>query len=133
MSEKKIPLLYVIDDDHDDFFFLKRVLLKRYPELSVKHYPKPDVFRDQMLTIDKPDAIILDINMPILNGFEVMNFLKNSNDWKNVPVLFLSTADDMKIKEKALASGAVNYLVKPIEPSDWDFITDQIMKEVNQV
>lgn len=132
MSEKKISLLYVIDDDHDDFFFLKRVFLKRYPDLSIKHYPKPEVFRDQLLTITKPDAIILDINMPILNGFEVMKFLKNSKDWKNVPVFFLSTAYDTKIKEKALASGAVIYLVKPIDLSGWDFITDQIMKEVNQ-
>lgn len=133
MAELIVPLIYVIDDDHDDFFFLKRVLLKRYPDLIIKHFSKPDVFRDQMKSIPKPSVIILDINMPAMNGFEVINFIKKSDDWKNIPIIFLSTADDAQYKEKAHTSGAVSYLVKPIEPSDWGLIIDHIMKKVNQL
>ena len=133
MVENNLPLIYVIDDDHDDFYFLNRILLKRFPHLEIQHFPRPDVFRDQMKTITKPSAIILDINMPIMNGFEVINIIKKSDEWAKIPVLFLSTADDTKYKEKAFSLGAVNYLVKPVDPSDWEVVIDQIMKEVNAI
>lgn len=57
------------------------------------------------------DAVILDINMPKADGFEVLKSLRDSN--KNTPVLFLTARDSVSDRVKGLDSGANDYLIKP--------------------
>ena len=52
--------------------------------------------------------------MPGINGFKVLDQIKNSNDLKNVPVIIISAIDDHKSKEKATALGVVAYITKPV-------------------
>ena len=60
-----------------------------------------------------PDVILLDINMPEMNGFEVCERLKSDPTLARVPVIFLSALDDPEDKVRALRSGAVDYVTKP--------------------
>jgi diguanylate cyclase (GGDEF)-like protein len=62
-----------------------------------------------------PDLILLDVNMPDLDGFEVCKSLKNDPDLSMIPVIFLTGSDDMDDRVKGLDLGAVDYVTKPFD------------------
>jgi len=61
-----------------------------------------------------PDVLILDINMPQINGFEICQDLRSNLDWQRLPVLFLSVMTDVNTQNLAFGVGADDYLCKPI-------------------
>jgi sigma-B regulation protein RsbU (phosphoserine phosphatase) len=64
---------------------------------------------------DPPDLILLDINMPEMNGYEVCEHLKADNTLKGIPVIFISALTEQLDKVKAFAIGGVDYLTKPFQ------------------
>jgi phosphoserine phosphatase RsbU/P len=64
---------------------------------------------------DPPDLILLDINMPEMNGYEVCEHLKADDALKGIPVIFISALTDQLDKVKAFAIGGVDYLTKPFQ------------------
>ncbi len=67
---------------------------------------------------EKLDLIILDIQMPGMDGYEVCNILKQIENTKKIPVLFLTARTDMASKIKAFEYGAVDYISKPFFPEE---------------
>ncbi|MEG4235199.1 adenylate/guanylate cyclase domain-containing protein [Microcoleus sp. Pol11C3] len=65
--------------------------------------------------ISPPDLILLDINMPQMNGYEVCEQLKLSEKTKDIPVIFISALDDVLEKVKAFQVGGVDYITKPFQ------------------
>jgi len=61
----------------------------------------------------KPDLILLDIEMPGMNGYEVCDKLKSDSTTKNIPIIFISAHDDVESKIKAFKIGGVDYISKP--------------------
>lgn len=68
-------------------------------------------------SIDKkrPDLILLDIMMPGIGGYEVCEILKEDDQYKDIPIIFISALDDVESKIKAFAIGGVDYITKPFE------------------
>jgi len=64
---------------------------------------------------DPPDLILLDINMPEMNGYEVCEHLKADDKLKGIPVIFISALTEQLDKVKAFAMGGVDYLTKPFQ------------------
>ena len=64
---------------------------------------------------DPPDLILLDVNMPDMNGYEVCQHLKADETLRGVPVIFVSAHNEDLDKAKAFASGGVDYLTKPFQ------------------
>ena len=64
---------------------------------------------------DPPDLILLDINMPELNGYEVCECLKADDQLKGIPVIFISALTEQLDKVKAFAMGGVDYITKPFQ------------------
>lgn len=62
-----------------------------------------------------PDIILLDINMPEMNGYQVCQALKNDPDLYNIPILFISALDEIFDKLKAFQAGGVDYITKPFQ------------------
>jgi diguanylate cyclase (GGDEF)-like protein len=62
-----------------------------------------------------PDMILLDINMPNMNGYEVCRQLKKDPKYKEIPVIFISALDDGLDKVKAFSAGGIDYISKPFE------------------
>jgi len=60
-----------------------------------------------------PDLILLDIIMPEMNGFEVIEKLKKSEVTKNIPVIFITGLNNAENEEKGIALGAVDFITKP--------------------
>lgn len=64
---------------------------------------------------DKPDLILLDVMMPHMNGFEVCEILKQDPNLKDVPVIFISAADDIESKVRGFEVGGADYISKPFQ------------------
>jgi two-component system chemotaxis response regulator CheY len=64
------------------------------------------------------DAILTDINMPDINGLELVSFLKNHPVYRTIPIMVISTESSDADRKRAAALGAEDYLVKPFEAPD---------------
>ena len=71
-----------------------------------------------MLLRELPDVVLLDLNMPHVNGFEVLAAMRADPVLKHVPAIVLTSADDADTKLKALDLGASDFLRKPVDPSE---------------
>ena len=63
----------------------------------------------------QPDLILLDLMMPVLDGFAVLSEIKGDNDLRNIPVIIVSAASDSKSIVKGIKQGADDYITKPID------------------
>ncbi len=70
------------------------------------------------VALRSPDLILLDMLMPGMGGCEVCRQLKENSDWKDIPVIFLSAADDKDLIVRALDSGGVDYITKPFNHAE---------------
>ena len=74
----------------------------------------------------KPDLILLDLILPKINGFDVLEKLKESQETKEIPVIVLTNLEGMEDVEKVLKLGATTYLVKV------NYDLDEVLKKVKQ-
>ena len=74
-----------------------------------------------------PDLVITDINMPDINGLEVVRFVKQSENFKHLPVIIVTTEGRDVDKERGLRLGADKYLVKPFEPAQLQRIVKELL------
>jgi two-component system sensor histidine kinase/response regulator len=70
------------------------------------------------MAVRRPDLILLDLLMPGMGGCEVCRQLKANPDWQDIPVVFLSAADDKELIVRALEAGGVDYLTKPFHQAE---------------
>jgi len=71
----------------------------------------------------KPDLILMDVRMPIMNGYEACKTIKAENETKSIPVIFLSARGQEAEIQAGLSAGGDDYILKPISP-------DQLTKKV---
>jgi chemosensory pili system protein ChpA (sensor histidine kinase/response regulator) len=64
-----------------------------------------------------PDAMILDLNMTKVNGFELLTKMKTSNRYKSIPIIISSTSTNVTDKDRCLQAGVEEYVSKPVELS----------------
>jgi two-component system sensor histidine kinase/response regulator len=65
-----------------------------------------------------PDLILLDLLMPVMNGYEVCRQLKSNPDWKEIPIIFLSASEDKDMIVQAFDAGGVDYVTKPFNQAE---------------
>ncbi|HXJ61711.1 MAG TPA: hybrid sensor histidine kinase/response regulator [Verrucomicrobiae bacterium] len=70
------------------------------------------------LALRPPDLILLDLLMPGMDGYEVCRHLRENPTWRDIPVIFLSAADDKDFIVRALEAGGVDYLIKPFNHAE---------------
>jgi signal transduction histidine kinase/CheY-like chemotaxis protein/PAS domain-containing protein len=102
-------LIYIAEDDLSSFLFLEEVLLPT--GANIKHATN-GVELLQLIKDRKPDLILLDINMPIMNGFEVIRKIRESNP--SIPIIAQTAYAMVEEKDKYLAVGCNDYISKPI-------------------
>lgn len=102
----------IVDDNPANLKLLEDMLSYRGHE--VRSFPRGRLALAEALR-NPPDLILLDINMPDMNGYEVCERLKASTEAAHVPVIFLSALNDTQDKVKAFRAGGVDYISKPFE------------------
>lgn len=83
----------------------------------------------QKVKLIMPDIIILDVMMPEMNGFEVIEYLRNDPDTCLIPVIMLTSLGQTKDKLTGIRLGADEYLVKPVEPYELIFRVENLIKK----
>ena len=66
----------------------------------------------------QPDLILLDVYMPVMDGFEICRIIKAQSDISNIPIIFLTSSNDVKSIKKGFDLGAQDYVVKPFNTSE---------------
>jgi len=105
-------IIMLIDDDEMCLDMGMEILKNKYTV-----YPVPS--GEQALQILKkitPDLILLDIEMPVMNGYEVIKKLKREKETKDIPVIFLTSHTDPGNELDGLTMGAIDYITKPFSP-----------------
>ena len=64
------------------------------------------------------DLIVTDINMPDINGLELISFVRNNSSYRTIPLVIVSTVGSERDRDKGVGLGADAYLVKPFEPDE---------------
>ncbi len=115
MLLKKILLA---DDDEDDKIILKDAIDQISKEDLIFFTENGEetlqVLNEITSPKELPSLIVLDLNMPKLNGTETLRQIKNDERFRNIPVIIYSTSINPMEKEKCLYLGAHSYITKPI-------------------
>jgi putative two-component system response regulator len=115
------PSILVVDDTPANLQLLASMLKER----GYRTRPVPSgLLALQAALSEPPDLILLDINMPEMNGFEVCQSLKADEKLKDIPVIFISALNEVLDKVRAFAVGGVDYITKP-------FQFDEVQARVN--
>lgn len=72
----------------------------------------------ESLQDQRPDVLLLDLNMPHVDGFDILEAMRAQKQLKHIPVIVLTSANDPASKLKALELGATDFLAKPVDPSE---------------
>jgi CheY-like chemotaxis protein len=118
--EKVINLL-LVEDDTLDVMDAKRTLDKmgvlhimhvaKNGEEALQHLQKIDKESPEL----RPDVILLDLNMPKMNGLEFLTKLRSTPEWKNIKVFVLTTSEEKEDKAETKKLGVSGYIVKPLK------------------
>jgi DNA-binding response OmpR family regulator len=109
------PKVMVVDDDLD---WLRAVPQLLQPwGLKITTLADPQQFWHVLQSV-RPDALVLDIQMPEINGLELCQVLRSAPQWQRLPILVLSASKDLSAQQEAFKVGADDYLCKPIMGSE---------------
>lgn len=113
--------ILIVDDDVTITELMKALVIMDGHE--------PTIVNDSLLAVEtarsvNPDLITLDLMMPGLNGFELCRLLHDDPAFVETPIMVISAKDDPSSRERALAAGAREYLVKP-------FDVDEFLEKIN--
>jgi CheY-like chemotaxis protein len=114
--------IMLVDDDPEDREIFSDVYLAQFPDEPLyfaENGEKALALLEQLLTEEKQLClIVLDLNMPILNGSQTLQRLKQDDRFSSIPVVIYSTSVNDHEKAECYRMGAVDYLVKPSTFSD---------------
>lgn len=107
--------IFIVDDNVNNLHLLERILRER--KYKVRMAPNG---KRALLAINAapPELIVLDVNMPDLDGYQVCEQLKANPKLSSIPIIFLSALDDVLDKVKAFHVGGVDYITKPFQPEE---------------
>jgi CheY-like chemotaxis protein len=119
MEQFEHPIL-LVEDNPDDVLITKRAFSKG--KIKNKLYIVNNGIEalkflnreEDYENVPIPSLIMLDINMPMMNGFEVLKEIKKNDKLKRIPIIMLTTSERDKDIDMAYSLGANNYIVKPV-------------------
>ena len=105
--------IYLVDDNITNLTFGKNTLVKYYKVFTMNS----GASLLKSLERNIPDLILLDVEMPEMNGYEVIKIIKSKEETKDIPVIFLTAKIDGDSELEGLSLGAIDYITKPFSPS----------------
>nr|WP_321466694.1 HD domain-containing phosphohydrolase [uncultured Desulfobulbus sp.] len=108
------PIILIVDDEPANLTVLSGLLRPAYTVRVCKSGPQA---LEAAVRDPRPDLILLDVMMPGMDGFAVLERLRQQPQTAEIPVIFVTALDDTMDEEHGLQCGAVDYIVKPIKPT----------------
>ena len=115
-----------VEDNADNLFMLQRRLTRAGFEVTIAMNGAETVEEAKTLL---PDLIVMDLNLPGLDGWEATRRLKNQPETKHIPIIVLTADSTQKSRQKALAAGCDEFELKPI---DFQGLVEKIRSLLNR-
>ena len=112
----KACIIFLAEDDIDDQEFLIDAILSINPYITLIAFSSGIKFINNISQLNEeslPNLIILDYNIPEINGAEILEKLKENSRYADIPKIVWSTSDSELYRQNCLKHGAISYLVKP--------------------
>ena len=112
----KLPLIMLVEDEK-----IARAVCKNHLEKVESEIVEAVNGRIALEFLEKriPDLMILDLFMPEMGGFEVLEKLRAESEWKGIPVIVVTADASVETREKAFRMGAADFVTKPVNPTDF--------------
>ncbi len=120
-----VPSILLVEDDPNDAFFLKRALHKVRPDISLTVVTDGEQAIDYLngrhqyadrATYPFPLVILLDLKLPYLSGFQILEHIRAEAALAQIPVFILTSSPEERDRLRALELGAKRYFIKPPTP-----------------
>ena len=108
------PLVLVVDDSPNNLSVLNELLRPHYQVLAATTGESALCVAN---SVPAPDLILLDVMMPVMDGYEVLRRLRVNPATEHIPVIFLTALTDASDMERGLKLGAADYITKPFQPA----------------
>ncbi|WP_028867677.1 GGDEF domain-containing response regulator [Psychromonas arctica] len=102
--------LMIVDDYPNNLFGMKALFSNDY-NVAIKDNGEDAI---EYINTNVVDLILLDVDMPVMNGYEVCNILKTNTATRHIPIIFVTSAESVAEEQKGLLLGAVDYVIKPV-------------------
>lgn len=116
------PILLLVEDSEDDAFIFQWTFEKSGSPMGIHHVTDGaqaiEFLRNAAGPDSLPQIILLDLKMPVLNGFDVLSWMRKQTFARPVPVVVVSGSAQEEDKTRAQELGAADYLVKPVTVAD---------------
>ena len=106
--------IFVVDDNGTNLTIAEAMLEKEYSVITLSSAERMFAILDKI----RPDLILLDIEMPGMNGYDALRLLKADGAYANIPVIFLTALAVSDIEAKIIGLGAADYIIKPFSKAD---------------
>ena len=130
MEERNLRIL-IVDDDTDDSELIRESVSMVEPDVNFLMAENGIVTLDVLNKLpddELPDLIILDHNMPKLNGSEVLLLLCKNDRYLKIPKVILTTSSSATLIKECIANGATDYFVKPVLVEEYRQFAKQAIK-----
>ncbi|MDR0518324.1 MAG: response regulator [Fibromonadaceae bacterium] len=104
--------IFLVDDNVTNLTVGKTALAEHYNVFTLNSGEK----LLKILEKNIPDLILLDIEMPEMTGYDVIKIIKNKDETKHIPVIFLTARNDVEGELEGFSLGAIDYIIKPFSP-----------------
>jgi CheY-like chemotaxis protein len=113
----KQPSIFIADDDEDDVSFVKTAISELNSNIDLRHFLNGKQLLESLHANynNLPSFVLLDLNMPILDGRQTLKLIRQNKKLKNLRVIILSTSGHPQERELCYQTGATNYITKPYE------------------
>jgi len=105
-------IIYVVDDNDTNLSVAEEALKEQYQVMTLPSAAKMFMLLEKI----KPDLILLDIEMPEMDGFEALRRLKTKASHANIPVIFLTSMTDAAVEVRGFQLGVIDFVTKPFSP-----------------
>lgn len=111
------PSILIVEDDQTISTLLHHLLVRRGYDVQVASDGQVALeMVDNMISL--PQLIMLDVVLPYIDGFELINRIRSKHEWSEVPVIMLTSKAQERNIVRALEAGANDYMVKPFQPQE---------------
>jgi two-component system chemotaxis response regulator CheY len=115
-ESREVVRVLVVDDSRAMRAYVRGALLESLDCLVVEAASGFEALR--LLPRDSYDVVVTDINMPDINGLELIRFVRSSERHRDVPIVIISTQASERDHQRAMELGANQYLIKPFRPEE---------------
>ncbi|MEK7263088.1 MAG: response regulator [Bacteroidota bacterium] len=121
----KLKTILLVDDEPSWLSTMKTVLTESHLSVMTAESGEDALAELQK---NKPDLILCDVRMPIMNGYDVFTKVKEVQSLKTIPFVFMSNFDDFEAKKVAKQMGADDYVAKPFTVDEVHIVVKDLLK-----